>query len=189
MVFETKVSTGVGTSGTEEESSTKIALKDMILKAFRDNPSLPLDIQSLIIEPFTQNHFKDLPTNRPRALPGIISTQTAVSISEDTTKSINISEEAAATNGFQGRDEKAIQNTFPTQKTSKHLAIVTTLVTNTEPPPPEPSGGPRLKEEQNLITKAEGNVLFISILKIQLAGHNSLFPKAFNKCNRLLNAK
>ncbi|XP_058255105.1 interphotoreceptor matrix proteoglycan 1 isoform X1 [Hemibagrus wyckioides] len=157
MVFETEVdSTRIGTTGTE--SDTEIALKDMILKALREDPSLPLDIRSLSFEPTTQNHLKDLPADRPKHLPGVLRTQVALAISEDTTESINISEEEAAPNGTQGRDEEAIESTFPRPETSKHLSTETTLVNITKPSLPEPSGGPKLKEakEQNLITKAEG---------------------------------
>ncbi|KAK3537635.1 hypothetical protein QTP70_017031 [Hemibagrus guttatus] len=116
MVFETEVdSTRIGTTGTE--SDTEIALKDMILKALREDPSLSLDIRSLSFEPTTQNHLKDLPTDRPEHLPWVIKTQAALAISEDTTESINISEEEEAPKGTQGRVEEAIESTFPRQET------------------------------------------------------------------------
>ncbi|KAB5562385.1 hypothetical protein PHYPO_G00017190 [Pangasianodon hypophthalmus] len=172
VVFETEVdSTGIGPSGTVGESGTEIALKDMVLKALREDTSLPLDICSLSFEPTTQNHLKVLPTDKPRHPPGVISKQEAVAISEETTESINNSEEEAVPNGTQGRDEEAIESTFPTQETCKHLPTVTTLVTISEPSPPEPSGGPKLKEaeEQNLITKVEGykrNTTLDSPLKV-----------------------
>lgn len=156
MVFEIEVdSTRTGTTGTE--SDTEIALKDMILKTLREDPSLPLDICSLSFETTTQNHLKDLPTDRPKHLPGVIRTQAALGISEDTTE------------GAQGRDEEAIESTFPRQETSKHLPTVTTLLNITNLSLPEPSGGSKLKEakEQNLITKAEGNYLFMSKTKLQ----------------------
>ncbi|XP_053488829.1 interphotoreceptor matrix proteoglycan 1 [Ictalurus furcatus] len=159
VVFETEVdSTGIGPSETVGESGIETALKDMILKALREDKSLPLDIHSLSFEPTTQNHLKDQPTDKPRHLPEVISKQAAVAISEETTETINNSEEEAAPNRTQGREKEAIESTFHTQETCKHLPTVTTLVTITEPSPPEPSGGPKLKEaeEQNLITNAEG---------------------------------
>ncbi|KAK2843308.1 hypothetical protein Q7C36_011523 [Tachysurus vachellii] len=117
MVFETEVdSTRIGTKGTE--SNTEIALKDMILKALREDPALPLYIRSLSFETTKQNHLKDLPVDNARHLPRVISTQATLANSEDTTESINISEEEAAPNGTQGRDEEGIESTFPTQETT-----------------------------------------------------------------------
>lgn len=164
VVFETEAdSTGIRPSGTVGESGIEIALKDMVLKALTEDTSLPLDIHSLSFEPTTQNHLKDLPADKPTHLPGVISKQAAVAISEDTTESINSSEEKASPNGTQGRDEEAIESTFPTQEMCKHFPTVTTLITITEPSPPEP----KLKEaeERNLITKVEGNALFMSKIK------------------------
>ncbi|GAA6108726.1 interphotoreceptor matrix proteoglycan 2 [Tachysurus ichikawai] len=116
MVFETEVdSTRIGTKGTE--SDTEIGLKDMILKALREDPALPLYIRSLSFETTKQNNLKDLPMDRPRHLPGVISTQATLANNEDTTESINISEEEAAPKGTQGRDEEGIESTFPTQET------------------------------------------------------------------------
>lgn len=165
VVFETQThTTGTGPSGTFGDSGTEIALKDMILKALREDTSLPLDVRSLSFEPTTLNLLKELPTDKPRHLPGFISTEAAVAISEETTESINNSEEEVAPNGAQGTDKEATESTFPTQETRKHLPSVTTLVTITDSSPPEPSGGPKLKEaeERNLMSEAEGITLFRS---------------------------
>ncbi|KAI5616791.1 interphotoreceptor matrix proteoglycan 1 isoform X2, partial [Silurus asotus] len=159
VVFERAVdSTGMGPSETAGESGTEIALKNMVLKALRENTFVPLEIHSLSIEPTTQNHLKDTSTNKPIHLPAVISEQAVVAISEKTAESINSSGEETSPNGTQGRDKEAMESTFPTQETDKHLHTVTTLVDNPEPSPPEPSGGSKLKEseELNQFTKAEG---------------------------------
>ncbi|KAF7704314.1 interphotoreceptor matrix proteoglycan 2 [Silurus meridionalis] len=159
VVFERAVdSTGMGPSETAGESGTEIALKDMVLKALSEDTFLPLEIHSLSIEPTTQNHLKDPSTDKPIHLPAVISEQLVVAISEKTAESINNSGEETSPNGTQGRDKEAIESTFPTQETYKHLRTVTTSVDITEPSPPEPSGGSKLKEaeELNQFTKAEG---------------------------------
>lgn len=170
VVFEIEAdSTGVGPRGTVGEYGTEIALKDMVLKVLREDTSLPLDIRSLSFEPTLLNHLKDLPTDKPRHLPGVISKEAAVAISEETTESINNTEEEAAPNGTQGTDKEATESTFPTQEACKPFPPVTTLVAIIESSPPKPSGGPKLKkpEDRNLITEAEGNILFISKIKLQ----------------------
>lgn len=167
VVFETEAdSTGIGPSGTVGESGTDIALKDIVLKALREDTSLPLDVQFLSFEPTTLNNLKDLPTDKPKHLRRVISKEAVVAISGETTESANSSEEEAALNGTQGRDKEEIESTFPAQETCKHLPTVTTLVTITESSPPEPSGGPKLQEveERNLITKAEGNAFLMATI-------------------------
>ncbi|KAF5903405.1 interphotoreceptor matrix proteoglycan 1-like isoform X2, partial [Clarias magur] len=159
VVFETEVeSTGTGPSGTVGESGTEIALKNMILKALREDTSLPLNIHFLSLEATTQDHSKDLQTDKPTHLPVIISKQAAAAISEEITESITYSEEKADHNGTQGRDKEAMERTFPAQETCKDLPTVTTLVTITKPSPPKPSLGPKLKEavQQKLFNQPEG---------------------------------
>lgn len=145
--FETKAdSTRIESSGTVVKSGTEISLKDMVLKALREDTSLALDVHFFSFEPTTLNNLKDLAADKPEHLPG---------------KTANNSEETATLNGTQGKDKEATEGTFPTQETYKHLPTVTTLVTITGSSPPKPSGGPRLKEveEHNLNTKAEGTGL------------------------------